>query len=83
MNILKDYDLCQIQLERCKSITSLFLDTKYMSIRKCAENMMISKTTVWLYIHKIIRYEYPDDYTCIVNKLKYNKKYLGKPRRYW
>ena len=67
---------------RCDEIIRMFLDQR-MTIRLCAENMMLSKSTVHKYIHTKIKDRYPDEYDKIRNKLRWNSKHLCVNRKYW
>ena len=68
--------------QRCKDIIS-YMTEYHMSIRQCAENMMISKSSVHYYIHHYIKELYNDSYHMLVNILKYNSKHKTKPRNMW
>ena len=67
---------------RCEEIIRLFLDQR-MTIRLCAENMLLSKSTVHNYIHTKIKDRYPVEYDQIRRKLQYNSKNLCINRKYW
>ena len=72
----------EIVRERCEAIIDMFLDQR-MTIRLCAENLCIPKSSIHHYIHTKIRYEYPDEYQIIKNKLRWNQKNLCVNRKYW
>lgn len=67
---------------RCEEIIRLFLDQR-MTIRLCAENMLLSKSTIHNYIHTKIKDMYPIEYEEIKNKLHWNSKHLCINRKYW
>lgn len=67
---------------RCESIVNMFLDQR-MTIRLCAENLCVSKSTVHTDIHHRIKYMYPAEYREICKKLAWNSKYLCVNRKYW
>lgn len=67
---------------RCEEIIALFLDQR-MTIRLCAENMLLSKSTIHNYIHTKIKDMYPIEYDEIKNKLQWNQKHLCINRKYW
>lgn len=78
MQLKKD----QLITSRCEEIISMFLDQR-MTIRLCAENMMLSKSTIHNYIHREIKERYPDEYLEIKTKLRWNSAHLCMPRKYW
>lgn len=78
----KEYQKFNIINEYCNSIIEMF-QQNYMSIRICADNLMIGKSTVHRYIHTYIRVYYYEDYLRILTRLEYNKKYRCMPRKYW
>lgn len=53
------------------------------SIRQCAKETGIPKSTVSRVIHIYIKEYYYEDYRQIVRVLDFNSKYRRKPRRYW
>lgn len=67
---------------RCEMICEYIIDNR-CSIRQASQNLMIPKSTVHSYIHSYIKSYYYIEYNQIMNILKYNKKYRGKPRKYW
>ena len=67
---------------RCEEIIAMFLDQR-MTIRLCAENMLLSKSTIHNYIHTKIKYRYPIEYQEIKHKLQWNSKHLCINRKYW
>lgn len=67
---------------RCEEIIALFLDQR-MTIRLCAENMLLSKSTIHKYIHTKIKDRYPVEYQEIKHKLHRNSKHLCINRKYW
>lgn len=78
---------CELQKDemirnRCQSIVNMFLDQR-MTIRLCAENLCVSKSTVHKDIHGRIKYTYPDEYREICKKLQWNRKHLCVNRKYW
>lgn len=68
--------------EQCEDICDWMLNYK-CSIRQCAEELCISKSTVHNYIHSYIKCYYDEEYCQIKRILQFNRQYRRKPRKYW
>lgn len=68
--------------ENCRNIVMFMLDNR-CTIRQAEDNLGISRSTIHRYIHKEIKYRYPESYDEIVDLLKYNKTYRAKCRSSW
>lgn len=78
----REYQLFNSIQQRCNSIIDMFQQNR-MSIRICADNLMLGKSTVHKCIHTYIKVYYYEDYLHILTRLEYNKKYRCMPRKYW
>ena len=68
--------------KQCEEICNWMLNYK-CSIRQCAEELCISKSTVHNYIHSYIKCYYDEEYCQIKRILQFNKQYRMRPRKYW
>lgn len=83
MHELDSYDEKAIEIRKqCELICNWFLDNK-CSIRQCAENVCIPKSTIHTYIHTYIKRYYDDEYMQIIRILQYNRKYRSRCRSSW
>lgn len=53
------------------------------TIRQCADNLMISKSSVCWCIHNVLPDVDPDMYSEVKAVLNYNSKYRRMARKYW
>lgn len=77
---IDDIEFAYQIINRCKVIIRYILDEK-MSIRQCAAESCISKSTVHRYIHSYICMYYDEEYVQIKRILKYNQKHPEKFRK--
>ena len=66
--------------KKCDSITNWMIDNK-CTIRSCADNLNIPKSTVHRYIHTYIRVYYDDEYCQLLRLLDYNIKHRRGRRK--
>lgn len=79
-----DYELKKVFIirARCEAIIDCFCSQK-LTIRLCAQELMLSKSLVHYYVHTYIKEYYNDKYYKIKYVLDWNKKYRNKPRNCW